>query len=156
MKRWFKHTLASLMVLVLALTSQTCGRKAQKAMETENDEIKSIAIVSAGGQLGYSSFFEITKDSIKFSSHLAVDTTRNIAFSKRINPQDWNDMIGGIDLEIFKNATNGHSVQPVDGIDTEIIVKTNDDEISRLNAYDNEVWRWIEEKRNKYDIENDK
>jgi len=148
MEKQFRYIFAFLSLLGFAL--QSCGGNAQKASENKNEEIKAITIISSGGQMGYSSFFKITKDSIKFSSYLAVDTTQNTTSNKRINPQDWNDIIAGIDLENFKNATNGHSVQPVDGIDTEILVNTNNGEISKMNAYDNEMWNCIQEKLSEY------
>ncbi|ULT24519.1 hypothetical protein KUH03_37095 [Sphingobacterium sp. E70] len=39
----------------------------------------------------------------------------------------------------------GKSVQPVDGVDTQIIIISDVDTISKMNAYNNKIWKSIVE-----------
>lgn len=113
-------------------------------------EIKSIEIVSAGGELGYTSRLFVSADSIYYSVQVAVDSTKNAAHSMKNTPEDWLAVVKGIDLPDFRKAVDGASRQPVDGIDTRISITTKAGNITRMNAEENKTWSYILEQVKKY------
>ncbi|MNX44049.1 hypothetical protein D3C86_745280 [compost metagenome] len=60
-------------------------------------------------------------------------------------PQDWEALITQINLGEFRSSEEGKSVQPVDGVDTQIIIVSDVDTISKMNAYNNKIWKSIVE-----------
>ncbi|MBO9732997.1 MAG: hypothetical protein J7623_30425 [Chitinophaga sp.] len=114
-------------------------------------QVKSIEIVSEGGELGYRSRLLISADSVNYSVQVAVDATKNTQHSMKNAPEDWEAIVKEIDLPDFEKAVDGASRQPVDGIDTRVSITTNTGTITRTNAYENKTWNYILGSAEKYD-----
>lgn len=146
-----KFLLLSFLLLI------SCGEKKQTATspienpESEQKEnIKSIEINSAGGQLGYVSHFIISKDSVIFQSDMMAAPNKKIELKKAIEYAEAEKIFKNIDIEDFKKAIENESRQPVDGVDQTIILKLDGKEISKRNADDNKTWLKILQVRSKY------
>ena len=134
-----------------------CGEKKptatspkEKPESLQKENIKSIEINSAGGQLGYVSHFKISKDSIIFQSDMTAIANKKTESKKGIENAESEKIFKNIDIEDFKKAIETESKLPVDGVDQTIILKTGEDEISKMNAYDNKTWNKILELQSKY------
>lgn len=106
--------------------------------------IKSIEVVTQGGQMGYYASCKITKDSVVHTSGRAMDSTRNTAGARATSPSEWQLLTESINLTEFKEAKDGESFLPVDGTDTKVILTTELGEISKTNAAGNAIWTGIE------------
>lgn len=145
------------LLLLSFLLLINCGEKEptatspkEKPESVQKENIKSIEINSAGGQLGYVSHFIISKDSVIFQSDMTASENKKIESKRTIAPVEAEKIFKEIDIEDFKNATEGKSVQPVDGVDQTIILKLAGKDISKMNAHDNHTWKKILELQSKY------
>lgn len=138
----YKLTVLSFFLLRCADSN---NHKTAQPKNMENIEIRSVEIMCAGGQLGYSSRMLIDKDSTHYKQTVAVNPEKNSEYHKKTVSQDWSNLIANIDLVAFKSAKEGKSVQAMDGIDIKIIVVSNSDTISKMNAYNNSEWKYIVE-----------
>lgn len=129
---------------------QTANSPKENPERVQTDNIKSIEINSAGGQLGYVSHFKISKDSIIFQSDLTAIANKKTESKKGIENAESEKIFKNIDIEYFKKAVENQSQLPVDGVDQTIILKTGEDEISKMNAFDNKTWNKILELQSKY------
>lgn len=111
--------------------------------ENKTEKIEQVEVTTAGGMQGSYANCKITKDSIIINFSLAVDSLKNYTVKRTNNQTDWENFIYQINLVDFKKATNGKSMLPVDGADTEIKIKTNNEEISKVNADPNKTWVYI-------------
>ena len=134
-----------------------CGEKKPTATspkenpeQVQKETIKSIEINSAGGQLGYVSHFIISKDSVIFQSDMTASENKKIELRKPIENTDAEKVFSDINIDDFENALEGKSVQPVDGVDNTIILRTDEKEISKRNAHDNKTWMKIMQLKSKY------
>jgi len=136
-----------LVILSLFLISCTeTKNKTSNAPRVMKDVvIKSIEVINTGGQLGFHSSMFIDKDSTHYRQTVAANLANNSEYHKRTVPQDWENLTAKINLAEFRSSKEGRSVQPVDGIDTKIIIVSNTDTISKMNAYNNRVWKSIVE-----------
>ncbi|BAP32509.1 uncharacterized protein CHSO_3472 [Chryseobacterium sp. StRB126] len=112
-------------------------------MVGHTETILSVKVVSAGGELEFSSSTVIDKDSMHYHRTVAANEADNMAYNRKVKPEDWKNLVDKIDLKMFGAAKEGHSVQPVDGIDTKIIVTTGAGDISKMNAHDDPEWKKI-------------
>lgn len=110
-------------------------------VDAERTYITAIEVRSYGGQMGFASCLRLTADSISFIRTTEMAPEQNDSFRRRANPASWQALIGDLDLEGVRKAAEGESKQPTDGIDTEIMVLTNRDTISRRNAYQSLEWQ---------------
>lgn len=143
-----KMTLYVLTVLMISsiITLAGCKENKQKADQhstVHTEAIESVKVISAGGAMGFSSSTLIDKDSIHYSRTVAANEAENFSYHKKVKPEDWKKLVGAIDQKLFAAAKEGKSVQPVDGIDTQIIVTTSTGDISKMNAYDVPTWKGI-------------
>jgi len=136
-----------IVVLFLFLISCTNNknRTVNQPTITKDVDIKSIEIISSGGQLGSHTRMLIDKDSTHYRLTVAANPADNSEYSKKTVPRDWEDLTAQINLVEFRSSEEGKSVQPVDGIDTQIIIVSDVDTISKMNAYNNRVWKSIVE-----------
>ena len=111
--------------------------------ESNSKSINQVEITSKGGMQGVLAYCKITKDSVITEFSLSTNPSKNYSFREINNIVDWENFINKIDLENFKKGVNGKSTQPMDGVDTEIKIKTNNEEISKINADPNKTWVYI-------------
>lgn len=152
-----KHKTMYKLLLLCFLLLINCGQKKPTATSptehpetVQKEKIKSIEINSAGGQLGYVSHFIISEDSVIFQSDMTASENKKIESKKGITSGEAAEIFQNIDIEDFKNAVEGKSVQPVDGVDQTIILKLDGKDISKRNAHDNKTWNKILQLRSKY------
>ena len=81
---------------------------------------------------------------------MTASENKKIESKKAIPPTEAEEIFQNIDIEDFKNAVEGKSVQPVDGVDQTIILKLEGKDISKRNAHDNKTWNKILQLRSKY------
>ncbi|WP_027386019.1 hypothetical protein [Chryseobacterium gregarium] len=124
-----------------ALSIQSCNKTQQKTRaKVAKNEIREVSISTYGGRSTIqSTTYQITKDSVKYSL-LAIDSTQNVHQSYLNENQDWKNLIDKIDLNQFENLRNGNSQLPYDGNDTEIMIVTDHETITKLNAKNNKSW----------------
>ena len=144
-------------LLVSFLLLINCGEKKPTATSpkensesVEKENIKSVEINSAGGQLGYVSHFIISKDSVIFQSDMTASENKKIESKKAIPTAESEKIFNNIDIEDFKKAIEKESKQPVDGVDQTIILNLDGKEISKMNAHDNKTWNKILQLQSKY------
>ncbi|SDJ11758.1 hypothetical protein [Chryseobacterium jejuense] len=135
-------------MLIILLVFILTGCKEDKSTSQQNmmvpaTTIQAVKVVSAGGELGFSSSTVIDKDSIHYSRTMAANEANNMEYNRKLKPEDWKNLVDKIDLKMFGAAKEGHSVQPVDGIDTKIIVTTSAGDISKMNAHNDPEWKKI-------------
>lgn len=111
----------------------------------EEDNIKSISVVVYGGDMGVSETYVITKDSVHFVYYLAADTTKNNANSSVNSSKKWESLLEKVDIDAFKELTNGRSKQMADGTDMDIIITTDKGEYIKTNGQGNKAWDAIYE-----------
>lgn len=138
----YKLTVLSLFLLSCADSN---NHKTAQPKVMKNIEIQSVEIMCAGGQLGYSSRMLIDEDSTHYKQTVAANPEKNSEYHKKTVPQDWHNLIAKINLVAFRSSKEGKSVQRMDGIDINIIVASNSDTISKINAYNNSEWKYIVE-----------
>ncbi|RKE56314.1 hypothetical protein [Sphingobacterium detergens] len=107
--------------------------------------IKSIEVINTGGQLGSHSRMLIDRDSTHYRLTVAANPADNSEYHKKTVPKDWKDLTAQINLAEFRSSEEGKSIQPVDGVDTQIIIISDVDTISKMNAYNNKIWKSIVE-----------
>lgn len=136
-----------LVILSLFLISCTNNknRTVNQPVVMKDGGIKSIEIISSGGQLGSHSRMLIDKDSTHYRLTVAANPADNSEYHKKTVPQDWEALITQINLGEFRSSEEGKSVQPVDGVDTQIIIVSDVDTISKMNAYNNKIWKSVVE-----------
>lgn len=145
-RRRMKYYAINLLMILSVFTFLNCKedkRKTEKESIVDIPEIQSVKVVSAGGELGFSSRTVINKDSIHYSRTMAANEANNMEYSKKLKPEDWKNLVDKIDVKMFGAAKEGHSVQPVDGIDISIIVTISASDISKMNAYNDPAWKRI-------------
>lgn len=81
---------------------------------------------------------------------MTASENKKIESTKTIASGEAEEIFQNIDIEDFKNAVEGKSVQPVDGVDQIIILKLDGKDISKRNAHDNKTWNKILQLRSKY------
>lgn len=148
-----KYYAMNLLMILSVFTFISCKqdkRNAEQINKVDLLEIQSIKVVSAGGELGFSSSTVINKDSIYYSRTMAVNEANNMEYSKKLKPEDWKNLVDKIDVKMFGAAKEGHSVQPVDGIDTKITITTTAGGISKMNAHNDPEWRKIQDRMDQY------
>lgn len=131
-----------LSLFLLVYCKENKSSKDQTAVVSP-EQIQSVKVMSAGGELGFSSSTSINKDSIHYSRTVAANEADNLVYSKKMKSGDWKNLIDKVDMKLFGAAKEEQSVQPVDGIDRKIIVTTNAGEISKMNAYNDPAWKKI-------------
>lgn len=141
-----KYYAMNLLMILSVFTFISCKqdkRNTEKNNIVDILEIQSVKVVSAGGELGFSSSTVISKDSIHNSRTMAANEANNMEYRKKLKPEDWKNLVDNIDVKMFGAAKEGHSVQPVDGIDTKIIITTSAGDISKMNAHNDPEWEKI-------------
>lgn len=118
--------------------------------KSQTDKIIQVEVTTAGGMQGVIAYCKMTQDSVITDYTLHMDSSKNYSIKKVNNDKDWADLTGKINLKEFKKAVDGISMLPVDGVDTEIKIKTNDEELVRVNADKDATWLYIREYINKY------
>ncbi|WP_160139983.1 hypothetical protein [Chryseobacterium sp. c4a] len=141
-KGYILGKLMILSLLILISCKENKSKTDHNIME-HTETIQSVKMVSAGGELGFSSSTLIDKDSIHYSRTVAANEAENLTYSRKVKTEDWKNLVATTDQKLFRAAKEGKSVQPVDGIDTKIIITTSTGGISKMNAYDNPVWKNI-------------
>ncbi len=112
------------------------------------EEIKSISISTFGGERGYFQSLVITPDTMYYELGSSVDPANNKSIKKVNNKHKLEDLISANQLTSFSNITSGKSLLPVDGTDTEIMIKTDSSEFKVRNAENNGKWLAIQAKMN--------
>ncbi|MGE8556622.1 MAG: hypothetical protein ACN6OB_22095 [Chryseobacterium jejuense] len=149
MKDVGKSNIKGVMNMLMILSIFTfIGCKEDKSTSQQNmivhaTTIQSVKVVSAGGGLGFSSSTVIDKDSIHYSRTMAANEANNMKYNRKLKSEDWKNLVDKIDLKMFGAAKEGHNVQPVDGIDTKIILTTSAGDISKMNAHNDPGWKKI-------------
>lgn len=138
------YKLVVLSLFLISCTNNT-KRTVNQPVVTKDLGIKSIEIISSGGQLGSHSRMLIDKDSTHYRLTVAANPADNSEYHKKTVSQDWEDLTAQINLAEFRSSKEGKSVQPVDGVDTQVIIVSDADTISKMNAYNNRVWKSIVE-----------
>lgn len=106
----------------------------QSSKISGKEEIQSVKMSSYGGMMGMTGDFIIRKDSTIYEHKLLRSPEKAVKKTKATSEEDWNDLINEIDLEAFKNAKNGESQLPIDGIDTKVTIETNLSSYSLVNG----------------------
>ena len=79
-----------------------------------------------------------------------MDSLKNYSYQQEINENDRQNLFKAIGIQDFKKAVNGESQLAFDGIDTKITIKTNKEEITKMNAFTNKTWKIIFDSTAKY------
>lgn len=89
-----KHKTVNKLLLVTFLLLINCGEKKptvtspkEKPESVQKENIKSIEINSAGGQLGYVSHFIISKDSVIFQSDMTASANKKLSQKRQLHLQ---------------------------------------------------------------------
>ncbi|MCS4301064.1 hypothetical protein [Chryseobacterium sp. BIGb0232] len=141
-----KHYILGKILIIILLVFVSCKENKSKTDDNimvHTETIQSVKMISAGGGLGFSSSTLIDKDSIHYRRTVAANEAENLTYSRDVKPEDWKKLVATIDQKLFRAVKEGKSVQPVDGIDTKIIVTTSAGDISKMNAYDDPAWKSI-------------
>lgn len=145
------------LLLLSFLLLINCGEKNLTATSpkenpesVQKENIKSIEIKSAGGQLGYVSHFILSNDSVVFQSDMTAVKNKKTESKNKTEDSESEKIFQNIDIEDFKKAVENESKLPVDGVNQTIILKTGEVEISKMNAFDNKTWNKILELQSKY------
>lgn len=107
------------------------------------DKIKSISISTFGGQLGYHRTVKITPDTLYYErgSHANPSHDKSV---KKINAQyRLEEIISENQLMDFSKIISGKSRQPVDGTDTEVVIRTDSAETKVRNAQNDKLWHSV-------------
>ncbi len=131
---------AFFLLLLAGCSSETPAVSGPASQKQTPETIQKIEVMRAGGDMGYSAILVLTKDSVLFRSDVVVDSTLQQSFGRQMVPAQWQQLTANVDLADFESAQDGHSEQPADGVDTEIIVTTNKRALSKRNAYENKTW----------------
>ncbi len=138
-----------ILLFILALIFTCCTDEKSKGRNQptvmKETELKSVEVISTGGELGFYAHLSIDTDSTHYKQTVAANPADNSEYHKQTDLQDWKNLATKVDLTTFKAAKEGKSVQPVDGIDTKVVIVSNTDTISKMNAYNNSVWRDVVE-----------
>lgn len=118
--------------------------------QPQSENIRSVNVSSAGGQLGFGSFLHITPDSVYYLRHVNMAPEQNDSFSRANTPESWQALVNDLNLDSLRNAKDGPSVQPVDGIDTQITVYTDRDSVTKTNAHESPEWMQLKIKTEIY------
>lgn len=121
----------------------SCGNAPSAQKVSESEHIAAIEVRREGGDMGYASWMRITRDSAWYWSNTVMTPENDDSFSRANTPEAWHELAGELNLEGFRAAMEGESVQPVDGVDTEIAILTNKDTITKRNAYENPEWNHV-------------
>lgn len=105
--------------------------------------ILAVEVTNSGGMQGHYSHFRYTPDSVLFVRLVSAAPENDDSFRRANTPEAWQELAGALNLEGFRAAVEGESVQPVDGVDTEIAILTNKDTITKRNAYENPEWNHV-------------
>ena len=106
----------------------------------EPERIEAVERRSDGGDMGYASWLRITRDSVLYWNNTVMSPENDDSFRRANTPEAWQALTADLNLDSFRAAAGGQSVQPVDGIDTEIVVFTNKDTIAKTNAARSPEW----------------
>lgn len=128
---------------MIFISCQENKSKTDQSNTIHTETIQSIKAISAGGEMGFFSSTSINKDSIHYSRTVAANEAENFTYSRKVKPEDWKNLVDKVDQKLFGAIKEGKSVQPVDGIDTKIIITTTTGDISKMNAYDDSAWKSI-------------
>lgn len=138
-----------ILLFILALIFICCTDEKSKGRNQltvmKETELKSVEVISTGGELGFYAHLSIDKDSTHYKQTVATNPADNSEYHKQTDLQDWKNLTIKINLTTFKTAKEGKSVQPVDGIDTKVVIVSNTDTISKMNAFNNSVWKDVVE-----------
>ncbi|MGE8553374.1 MAG: hypothetical protein ACN6OB_05470 [Chryseobacterium jejuense] len=141
------------LIAVSLLVFIGCHKKENNKLNQHNpaqsEEIRSLEVINFGGKFGVYSRISINHDSVHYSHKINTEPHK-MEFSQKIKAEDWKNIINKIDLNAFRNVTEGKSLQPMDGIDTKIMIISNKDTLSKINAYDNPIWKSILENVHQY------
>lgn len=131
-----------IIIFLLSLIGCNKNNKPSQHNPIHTEEIRSLEVVNFGGKFGVHSSTLINHDSVHFR-HKINRESHNLEFSRKIKPEDWKNLVAEINLNDFRNMKEGKSMQPIDGIDSKIVMITNTDTISKMNGYDHPVWENI-------------
>lgn len=112
----------------------------QRIVKSEN-HVKSVSIATFGGEMGYSRSMKITGDSIYYDLNIAMDSTKRKHISKPNLSYALENIINPDQITRFSEVTDGKSLQPVDGTDTEITIETDKNKYAVINGWDAEIWQ---------------
>lgn len=129
-----------LILTSLIIFSCTHKTEVQKIVKSEN-HVKSVSIATYGGEMGYSRSMKITGDSIYYDLNIAMDSTKRKHISKSNLSYKLQNIINPDQIIRFSEVTNGKSLQPIDGTDTEITIETDKNKYSVINGWDAEIWQ---------------
>jgi preprotein translocase subunit YajC len=133
----------SILLLFTVFAFLLCKPQDKKSIKN-NEEIKSISISTFGGEMGYMQRLKITHDSLYYDYNLSVDSTKKRTENKLNANYKLENIISLKQLANFSKILNGKSRQPVDGTDTEIIIKTKQKTYTVINAESSDIWRTVE------------
>lgn len=128
----------------------SCSNQPATTAKQEPEKIRTITFNNAGGQLGFSSHLVFTPDSVFYLRHIHMTPESNDSFRRANTSEAWQALTGDLQLDSFRNAVDGPSVQPVDGIDTEISILTTRDTITKTNARESGEWMRLQVKAEAY------
>ena len=144
-------------IILFSMLIMSCNTTTIKNNTIEGDDpnnktekIEQVEITTAGGMQGGYAYCKINKDSIVVRYSISMDSTKNYSINQANNMGDWETFTSKINPGDFKKATEGESRLPVDGADTEIKIKTNKGEISKVNADSNNTFLYIRDFSGRY------
>lgn len=136
--------------ILLSLLIMSCNTTIPKNNTTDADDanhktekIEQVEITTAGGMQGGYAYCKINKDSVVVRYSVSMDSIKNYSINQANDMANWENFISKINPDDFKNATDGASRLPVDGADTEIKLKTNKGQTTKVNADSNKTFLYI-------------
>jgi hypothetical protein len=139
-----KNIFSVLILLILSVFAFSCFKKDEK--KKNEHKIKSILISTYGGEMGYSQSLKVTSDSLYFDLSLAIDSVKKRNETKLNKFYPLENFIDSNELLSFYKISSGKSRLPIDGTDTAIIIETEKNKYSVINAENNSDWRRIQMK----------
>lgn len=134
-----------LLVFLFGCHKNQAVKKLETNFNNQKDLIKEININVVDGMLGIKASYEINEDSIIYKYSNENDPNDTLSIKQKNTKAEWQKLLKEIDINNFKSAKNGKSLQAENGLDTKITLKLKDTFYSITNANDNKSWNGIME-----------
>lgn len=124
-------------ILLFTVAFNSCKEK------TKENQTVSISFSSAGGQMGYNSIEKITSDSLIYFYNINLDTIEAVD-ERKVNAQyKLSEIITQEEIESLPAIKNGERTIAYDGVDTELIVETENKKYVVVNGEKDSLWQKI-------------
>jgi hypothetical protein len=137
-----KYKIIGLCLFVLFIA---CNNNKMQGQNTQNEKILSVEIAHFGGMAGLDEKLIFTKDSIHYYVSVFRPNIIKKEYHTIIPDSLWKNILSMCNLNKFAAMPSGKSQLPTDYPDIQIIIKTDQREISVLNGewYDDKMFNLL-------------